>query len=782
MTRLRGLSVGTKLVVLIGSVVGALALAVFAVVPPRFERQLRDSLRSDSVGLCQMIASNVGASLVFEDARMAQELLGGAGRKKELLYAVVRRSDGRPLATFRRPGVSHIPESPLGSDWAFSPDGSRLDVETPVVSDGKTIGAVRIGVSLDNVLAEVRRARKGLAGLSLLLFVAGTLAAYWISAFVVRPLRALDAAAERVAGGDRTERVQVRSGDEVGRLAAAFNRMVDRVDSAYRALEEANKGLETRVEQRTHQLEGEMAQRQDAEEALKGSERRYRSLFDENLSGSFLCRPDGELLACNPAFARIFGFRTPEDALQRSFLGLFPSPADAARQIGLLREQGRLWNVELEMRRSDGTPVHVRGSLVGSFEEQELREVRGYLFDTTEQRSLEDQLRQSQKMEAIGRLAGGVAHDFNNLLTVILGFGEMLLSRTATDDPSRSDLEEICRAGERAAALTKQLLAFSRRQVLQPTILDLNEVLRNMTTMLGRLIGEDIHLVTRLAPGLGRVKADAGQIEQVILNLVVNARDAMPKGGKLVLETREQDLDDSFTSTAVGLGPGPHVLLTVADSGVGMDAATQSHLFEPFFTTKEHGKGTGLGLATVYGIVTQSGGYIDVSTEPGRGTSFRIFLPRVEAPAGTANVLSAGPPITRGSETILLVEDEDVVRRLARRALEAAGYDVLESGDGPGALQLLASTDRTVSLILTDVVMPGMSGLEVAAQAAQLRPGIRVLFMSGYTDVDMSGVRKLGSGLLHKPFTAPALTERVRSELDRSLSTPPQESGTYRAL
>jgi len=776
-----GPSVGTKLVLLIGSVVGALALTVFAAVPPRFERQLRDALRYDSEGLCQMIASNVGASLVFEDARMAQELLHGAGRNQELLYAVVRRIDGRPLATFRRLGVSEIPEGALGSEWSFSPDGSRLDVETPVVSDGKTIGSVRIGVSLDKVLSEVSRGRKALAGLSVLLFVAGTLAAYWISSFVVSPLRALDAAAEKVAGGDRSERVHVRSGDEVGRLAAVFNRMVDRVESAHRALEEANKDLETRVEQRTHELETEFDQRQAAEEALKGSERRYRSLFDENLSGTFLCRPDGELLACNPAFARIFGFKTPEDALHHSFLSLFPSPADAARQIGLLREQGRLWNVEMEMRRGDGKTVHVRGSLAGSYEGEELREVRGYLFDTTEQRSLEEQLRQSQKMEAVGRLAGGVAHDFNNLLTVILGFGEMLLSRTATDDPSRSDLEEIYRAGERASVLTKQLLAFSRRQVLQPTILDLNLALRNMMTMLGRLIGEDIHLVTRLAPGLGHVKADAGQIEQVILNLVVNARDAMPKGGKLVLETREQELDDSFTRTAVGLKPGPHVVLTVTDSGVGMDAATRSHLFEPFFTTKEQGKGTGLGLATVYGIVSQSGGYIDVNTEPGHGTAFRIFLPRVEASATTAAARPAGTP-TRGSETILLVEDEDVVRRLAQRALEAAGYDVLESGDGAGALQLLATTLRTVSLIVTDIVMPGMSGPEVAARAAQLKPGIRVLFISGYTDVDMSGVHRLGWGLLHKPFTAAALTERVRAELDRSPSTLPPFSGVHVAV
>ncbi len=506
MTRLRGPSVATKLVLLIGSVVGALAITVFAVVPPRIERQLKDALRYDSEGLCQMIASNVGASLVFEDARTAQELLQGAGRNQDLLYAVVRRSDGGLLATFRRLGVSEIPDGPLSSGWSFSADGSRLDVETPVVSDGKAVGTVRIGVSLEKVLSEVGRSRQGLAGLSVLLFVAGTLAAYWISAFVVSPLRELNAAAEKVAGGDRAERVQVNSGDEIGQLAAVFNRMVDRVESARGALEEANRDLEARVKERTGELEAEAAQRQQAEEALKGSEKRYRSLFDENLSGTFLCTPDGVLLACNPAFARIFGFRTPADALRQSIVGLFPSPAEAERQFKQLREQGRLWNVELEMRRQDGKPVHVRGSLAGSFQEEKLREVRGYLFDTTEQRSLEEQLRQAQKMEAIGRLAGGVAHDFNNLLTVILGFGELLLSRVGPDDPSRGDLEEICRAGERASTLTKQLLAFSRRQVLEPTILDLNDVLRSMTAMFGRLIGEDIQLVTRLAPALASSK------------------------------------------------------------------------------------------------------------------------------------------------------------------------------------------------------------------------------------------------------------------------------------
>ena len=770
MKRLRGPNVGTKLVVLIGCVVGALAMTVFAVVPPRFERQLRDALRYDSEGLCQMIASNVGASLVFEDARMAQELLNGAGRNQELLYAVVRRSNGRPLATFRRPGVPDIGEDPLGSGWSFSSDGSRLDVETPVVSDGKTVGAVRIGVSLDKVLSEVSRGRKGLAVLSLFLFVAGTLAAYWISFFVVSPLRALDAAAEKVAAGDRTERVLVRSDDEVGRLAAAFNRMVDRVDSAYRALEEANKGLEKRVEQRTHELEAEIDQRQAAEEALKGSERRYRSLFDENLSGSFLCAPDGVLLACNPAFARIFGFRTPADALQHSFLSLFPSPAEAARQMELLREQRRLWNVELEMRRCDGKPVHVSGSLAASFEGQELREVRGYLFDTTEQRSLEEQLRQSQKMEGIGRLAGGIAHDFNNLLTAILGYSELMEAQLPDDEDLRSSLREIHQAGQRAAGLTRQLLAFSRRQVLQPKVLDLNVVVSEVEKMLRRLIGEDVELVTRLDPALGNVKADPGQLEQVLVNLAVNARDAMPEGGTLTIETANIVLDAGFAGSHPGARSGEYAVLTVADTGIGMSLEVRSHAFEPFFTTKERGKGTGLGLATAYGIVKQSDGYITVDSESGRGATFRIYFPRVAATTDSGR--RQRPALSpRGTETILLVEDESGVRRLARTILEAQGYIVLEAASGDDALEIVRSHAAEIHLVVTDVVMPGMSGRVLWDRLRTILHDPRVLFMSGYTDdaIARHGVLEAEIAFLQKPFTPLSLAQKVREVLDASV-------------
>ncbi len=380
----------------------------------------------------------------------------------------------------------------------------------------------------------------------------------------------------------------------------------------------------------------------------------------------------------------------------------------------------------------------------------------------------QDQLLQSQKMEAVGRLAGGVAHDFNNLLTVILGRSQILVGRLRPEDPAHRDVDLIKRTAGRAAELTKQLLAFSRKQVLQPKVLDLNAVIGNMSTMLRRLIGEDIDLV--IAPGarLGRVKADPGQFEQIILNMVVNARDAMPSGGRLSIETRNVELDEAFLRLHPGARPGPHVLVAVRDTGIGMDEKTQQRIFEPFFTTKEPDKGTGLGLSTVYGIVKQHEGYIAVQSEPGRGATFKIYLPRVEEPVESTKqgLTHAGPP--RGSETILLVEDDQEVRNLAREALEGSGYTVLEA-DAPG--QALRVTERhpgPIHVLLTDVVMPQMSGRALAKQLSSSRPEMKVLYMSGYPDEALGdhGVLRIGTALLQKPFTPEDLARKVREVLD----------------
>ena len=373
-------------------------------------------------------------------------------------------------------------------------------------------------------------------------------------------------------------------------------------------------------------------------------------------------------------------------------------------------------------------------------------------------------------MEAVGRLAGGVAHDFNNILTAIGVYRDLLLADLPLNDPRREEVDEIHRAADRAAALTQQLLAFSRRQVLQPKVIDLNALVSNVEKLLRRLIGEDVLLATSLAEDLGRVRVDPGQVEQVIVNLAVNARDAMPAGGRLTLETRNVHLDAAYAAEHRSAVPGPYVVIAVSDTGTGMSAEVQSHMFEPFFTTKEVGKGTGLGLATVYGIVKQSGGSIWVYSELGHGRTFKVYLPRVDEPA---EPLAASAPVDaaslRGTETILLVEDEPSVRAVARQVLARQGYVVLEAPDGPTALAMVDGGASGVDLVLTDVVMPGMSGRSLADQLATRCPGLRVLYMSGYTDdgIVRHGMLEPGLAYLQKPFRPDALVQKVREVLNR---------------
>ena len=396
-------------------------------------------------------------------------------------------------------------------------------------------------------------------------------------------------------------------------------------------------------------------------------------------------------------------------------------------------------------------------------------EIVGSWTDITERKHLEDQFRQAQKMEAIGRLAGGVAHDFNNLLTIINGYGELVLGKLPPDDPIRHLIREIVSAGDRAAALTRQLLTFSRKAIIEPKILDLKIVVAGVDKMLRRILGEDIQLAVVIDPELGAVKADPGQIEQVIMNLVVNARDAMPQGGKLTIELLNADLDEYYSLGHPEVRPGPNVLLAVTDTGSGMDQATMARIFEPFFTTKgEHG--TGLGLATVHGIVKQSGGHVALYSEIGRGTSFKIYLPRIEAPVSPGQSPRGRAEMPHGSETVLLVEDEDGVRALSRHVLQSSGYTVLEAHDGIDAIRVAEQHTGRINLLLTDVVMPRMSGREVAEHLARIHSEMKVLFLSGYTDdaVVRHGILEAEVAFLQKPFSPTALATKVREVLDRS--------------
>ena len=519
----------------------------------------------------------------------------------------------------------------------------------------------------------------------------------------------------------------------------------------------------------------DITDRKREEEALRRSEASHRSLILGATYGIFRCDVNGKFLAVNPALVAMLGYESEADLLAANLVhDVIRDPEEGVRLLQQYRQKGRLDGLEAQWRRKDSTPVPVR--LSGRTVLDERGALEGYEViaeNVSERWHLEEQLRQAQKIEAVGRLAGGVAHDFNNLLTIVTGYSDLVLERLGATDAMRAYVEEIKKAGERAASLTRQLLAFGRRQTLAPRALDLNAVVANIDKMLRRLIGENIELTTVLAPELGRVKADPGQIEQVILNLAVNARDAMPQGGQLTLETANVELNEGDTRTRVSVLPGRYVMLAVSDSGMGMDAETQAHIFEPFFTTKEEGKGTGLGLATVYGIVKQSGGHIGLYSEPNHGTTFKIYLPRLEEAAQPVEAISPGAPLAGGSETILLVEDEEGVRDLARRILELKGYKVITASNPTEAAQVCERYEGPIHLLLTDVVMPTMSGPQLAEHVAFLRPGLKVLYISGYTDnaIVPHGILEEGVQFLQKPFTRDSLTRKVREVLDAPQQT-----------
>jgi two-component system, cell cycle sensor histidine kinase and response regulator CckA len=511
-------------------------------------------------------------------------------------------------------------------------------------------------------------------------------------------------------------------------------------------------------------------QRSRAELELAEREDRFRALVEHSADAMALLDRDGVVTYASSSTTRVLG-RTPATLVGSNALELI-HPDDVAavrtRFQELLDRPGVLVEVEARYLHEDGSWRYCECSFANRLRDAAVRGVVLNYRDVTERRRLEDQLRQSQKLEAVGRLAGGVAHDFNNVLTAIFGYADFLTGVLLPGSPGRQDLDEIRNAATRAAKLTRQLLAFSRQQVLDPTVLNMNEVVQGIEPMLGHLIGEDVALRAALAPELGSVRADAGQIEQVIVNLAVNARDAMPTGGLLTIETSNVDLDEHYAGARLPVTAGRYVMLAVSDTGMGMGPEVRARIFEPFFTTKAKSQGTGLGLATVYGIVTQSGGYIWVYSEPGHGTTFKVFLPRVDAPPA-APERPAAPVETRGgTETILLAEDDELLGPLVRELLVKFGYTVLETRSAEEALSRASEYQGPIHLLLVDVVMPGDSGHELARKLAQTRPETRVLYTSGYTDeaVVRHGILERGINFLQKPFTPPALATRVREVLD----------------
>jgi signal transduction histidine kinase/CheY-like chemotaxis protein len=737
---LRDLPVGRKLTLIIMAATGwSLFFAAVGVVVYDVGT-LRPRTRADLAAQASLIGMNSTAALAFNDSASAAENLRTLASRPELA-ATIYDSAGRVFATH--------PEGAPPLAGPFEPreefTSSELTLTRPILSEGEPIGWLVLR-------AEIPPLRQRLPQYGLLVGVVmltlGTLA--WLLSRMLRrtisdPLRRL-ADTARAIGRHRDYRVRAMkdSDDEIGEVTSAFNEMLATIEAREAALRESGRRL------------------QDAMEAAGMAQWRWdvaRDVFtwggEEDRIFRDAARPrDGSLAA----FLEVLepDDREPAERALRA----------AARTDGSCEVDVRLPGPDAEPR-----SLVLRGRAARRPEGSGL-EVFGLAIDVTERRSLERQLLQSQKMEAIGRLAGGIAHDFNNLLTAILGYARFAKAGLAEASQVREDVHQIQLAGERAAALTGQLLAYARRQMVAPRTADLNELVGRMQRMLRRLIGEDVTLDLACAAELWPTRIDSSQFEQVLLNLVVNARDAMPSGGRIVIGTRNEQFDAAAVRNHPEMTPGDYVVLTVGDSGVGMDAPTLARVFEPFFTTKEQGKGTGLGLAVCYGIVRQAGGHIWAASEPGRGSTFTVLLPRSEAEAPPAAPGSTGAP-GRGQETVLVVEDEAAVRSLAARTLASLGYNVLEAATGGEALGIARQHDGAIDVLVSDVVMPGMNGPAVAEAVAAARPGVRIVFMSGYTDqaIEAENLGMEGAVLLPKPFDPDLLGRTVRSVLDGAPST-----------
>jgi PAS domain S-box-containing protein len=623
-----------------------------------------------------------------------------------------------------------------------------FEIYTPILFKGKLLGGVLVGVNKSVLLNAQSFARERIFWLCASILLVAVIGVIGISILITRSIQELASGVEELEQGKWGRSLRVYSRDELGKLTESFNKM-----------------SRTIMEQ---------------QEEVSKYTRQLQTLSENAPFGMVMIDKDGTFEYINPKFRELFGYDLDDIPNGKTwFRKAYPDPTYRHHVIST-------WINDLEdLKSGEKRPRTFTVTCKGGTEkiinfmpvQLETGENLIACEDITELKRaeeekavLQEQLRQSQKVEAIGRLAGGIAHDFNNLLTVIKGYSELSRIGLKEGDTLRGNIDEIQKAAECAASLTRQLLAFSRRQVMEMKVLDLNTLLRDLEKMLRRVIGENIEMVIQLIGDLGRVRADVGQIEQVIMNLVVNAKDAMPSGGKLTIETANVELDESYARSHVDVKPGPYVMFSVSDTGAGMTPEVRERIFEPFFTTKETGKGTGLGMSTVYGIVKQSKGHIWVYSVQGKGTAFKIYLPRVDEPLEEISKEVLKKELPRGNETILIVEDEEEVRKLAGKILERQGYRILETFNGDDALVACERSRSPIHLMLADVVMPGMSGSELAKLLKPLYPQIKILYMSGYTDdaIARHGVLEKGVDYIQKPFTMEGLARKVREVLDEN--------------
>jgi len=739
-------------------------VAVLSTVAPARVRDATEVALAERATLAaSLTAAAVAPTLAAGDFAASHVVLSILEEEPHLLYAVVLDDGDRVVASVNALAAegARFRDEP---DSRTASDGDVWRVSAHIPQYG---GKVYVGFSFEGVRAAVAAARSRALAIALLVTLLGTAGIFGIAALLTGRLRAIVRTVDSVSAGNLNSRTELRSRDEIGWLGRSFDTMVARLQEAYGELQTSNRDLEERVTERTRLLRHQVDERNRAELALRESEHRFRTMFDSAAVGIALVGTDGRFLESNSTLSALLGYAAAD--LNGTPVASLVEPRDRAAWAQLeerLEAASEAIQEEIRFRTGDGRTLWSRVvaspvTNVGS------APALGIVMidDVTERKALEEQLRQSQKLEAVGRLAGGIAHDFNNLLTTINGISEVLLSEQPADPSLAADLGEIRKAGERAASLTAQLLAFSRRQIVLPEVMDLNATIHDMAPMLSRLLGPDKTLELDLEEGLQALRADPGQVAQLVMNLVVNARDAMPRGGRVRIETRNVVADTADPAPDEAAAGGSHIRISVTDTGIGMDAATRQRIFEPFFTTKEQGKGTGLGLSTVYGIVQQAGGSIEVQSELGLGAIFVIKLPSL----GRLPSTSAAPPVRPdpgGSETVLVVEDEDPVRELVSRILRKTGYTVLEGRNGVHALEVFEANRGRIDAVLTDVVMPQMSGPELVRRLVSEQPGLPVLFMSGYTQDEVLANELDQTGFIQKPMSPGALTRKLRELLD----------------
>lgn len=763
----------------------------------------RDALLRHGRSAAAMIAQNSEYGIYTEDQRSLQTIIESIANDPDLAYLFILNAEGRILqykvasdsqlgipALFKARGLGRAPAL-RQETFVNQEDGKEyIDILVPVVSEPikqdalgftavrardlkpRIVGYVHLGLTQEGMLHRMRQFFLSMVLATSVLVAAGITITSFITRRIVSPVNELNKATQDIAAGKLDRRIEIATHDELADLGRAFNDMGEQLQLYYEQAERHTGELTAAVQR----MGREIVERKRTEEALTESEKKYRTLFEDSKDVIFICNLEPRFLDINRAGVQLLGYASKQELLGLDLGRIYVDPVENLKIQQMLQEQSFLKDYEVALKKKDGDRLDVLITAEAVFDAWGVMTTyRGVFHDVTEKRALEQQLIQSQKMEAVGKLAGGVAHDFNNILSAIIGFSHLALMKLPDSDPAAESVKIIAAAGERAAELTRQLLAFSRNQVLEIKVVNLNSIIENMTRMLSRMIGETVVLTLELRKPQGNILADTGQMEQVLMNLLVNARDAMPSGGSVAIATAERRLAEHEERN---IGPGRYAVLTVADTGTGMPPEVQGRIFEPFFTTKGTGKGTGLGLSTVYGIVKQHNGHIVVQSEPGKGTTFKLYFPLVDRDVEITEKHQSPAPM-RGTETLLIVDDEPYIRKLLRETLEPMGYRLLDAPSGEDALRISSEFRDAIDLLVTDVVLPGMNGMRLAEVLRQQRAGIKVIFISGYTDEAMASPGA-GSGqvLLKKPLTPHMVMQKCREVLDRRETGGPA-SGRY---